>query len=131
MHSVITHCGVPIATLELPLAGDRLTIPVRPLPAYAAIQPFVRRASAALADVALGRPADAVALQNAANLGRILEVRNSVGALVAVDFIELTDWPDGSPSVAAFVRLRHAHAPVPAVIPPGPGSDSSGSTPAA
>jgi hypothetical protein len=124
MHSVITHCGVPIATLELPLAGDRLTIAVRPLPAYAAIQLFVRRASAALADVALGRPADAVALQGAADLGRTLEVRNSVGALVAVDFIELTDWPNSSPSLAAFIRLRHAHAPMPAVTPPTPGSDS-------
>jgi hypothetical protein len=131
MHSVITHHGVPIGTVELPRAADRLTIAVSPLPAYASIQPLVRQSSAALADVALGRPADAAALQLAADLGRALELRDSAGALVAVDFIELTDWPDGSPAVAAFVRLRHDHTPMPAVVPLRRGADTSSSPPAA
>ena len=131
MEYAITHQGVPIGTIELPPDGDRFTVAVRPLPAYAAVQALVRSASVALADVGLGRPANAVALRRAADLGRALELREATGALVPVDSIELTEWPGGEPEVAAFVRLRESHAPVPAAVPPRPRSESGTSAPAA
>ena len=115
----ITHHGVPVGTAELPSDGDRMTVAVEPLPAYAAIQPLVRDASCALADVALGRSGDMGALRRAAALGRDLELRDPAGALVPADFIELTEWPSGAPQVAAFIQLREAHAPVPARLPLG------------
>ena len=121
---LITHRGVPIGTVELPCEGDRFTVEVQPLAAYTAIQPFVREASGALADVALGRSANALALNSAAALGRALELRDVTGALVPVDFIELTDWPGGTPAVAAFIRVRETHAPMLARMPEQPRTDS-------
>jgi hypothetical protein len=131
MPYTITHQGVPVGSIELPRDGDRFTVAVQPLPAYSAIQPLVRQASAALANVALGRSANAVALQHAAALGRAVELRDSTGALVPVDFIELTDWPGSKPEVAAFIRLRGAHARVQARVSPQPRGDSDTSAPAA
>jgi hypothetical protein len=124
----ISHNGVPVGLVVLPPDGERFTLPVQPLRAYAAIQSRVREASASLADVALGNPADASALHDAILLGRALELRDATGALVAVDYIELTDWPGGNPEVAAFIRVREVHAPVPAWVRPQPrgGSDMSG-----
>jgi hypothetical protein len=127
----VTHQGVPIGTVELPREGDRFTVAVYPLPAYAAIQSVVRSASGALVDVALGRPANAADLQRGAALGRALELRDVAGALVPADFIELTDWPGRRPEVAAFVRLRETHAPVLADVLPPTRGDSDASTPAA
>jgi len=123
----ISHNGVPVGLVELPLHGERFTLPMHPLTAYAAIQSRVRAASVALADVALGSPANAGALHDAIVLGRALELRDATGTLVPVDYIELTHWPGGTPEVAAFIRIREAHAPVPARVPPKPvgGSDSS------
>jgi len=128
---VITHHGVPIGTVELPREGDRFTVGVAPLAGYEAIRPLVRNASSAFADVALGRPADALALSRAAALARALELRDTTGALVPVDFTELTDWPGGTPEVAALVRLREAHAPVSAKVPVTPRGDADTSAPAA
>src|SRR5687768_6387916 len=105
MEYTITHQGVPIGTIELPRDGERFTVAVQPLPAYRALSPLVRVASAALANVALNQPADAVALARATSQGRALELRDGTGALVPVDFIELTEWPGGTPEVAAFIRL--------------------------
>lgn len=123
----ISHNGVPVGFVALPLRGERFTLPVQPLPAYAAIQSRVRAASAALADVALGSTADAGALHDAILLGRALELRDATGTLVPVDYIELTHWPGGSPEVAAFIRIREAHAPVLARVSlePRGGSDAS------
>lgn len=126
---VVTHQGVPIGMVQLPRDGDRFTAAVAPLPGYEAIRPFVRHASGALADVALGRPADAIALSGAAALGRALELRDATGAFVPVDFIELTDWPGGTPEVAAFIRLREAHASVQAKVATPPRGDSEASPP--
>ena len=117
--------------MELPRHGDRFTVAVTPLLGYEVIRPLVRRASVALADVALGRPANAVALNRAVDLGRALELRDTAGALVPVDFVELTDWPGGTPEVAAFIRMHEAHAPVPAIVPPPPHAGSDASAPAA
>ena len=128
MQYSITHHGVPIGIVELPPEGERFTVPVRPLAAYDMLSPLVRTASVALADVALGRAADATALQQAAMRGRVLELRDATGALVPVDFIELTEWPGGTPEVAAFIRLRDAHAPVPAVVPRPAGTGSEAIT---
>jgi hypothetical protein len=123
MKCTVTHQGVPIGTVELPSSGDYFTVGVVPLGAYAAIQSLVRSASVALADVALGREANTVALQSAAALGRALELRDSSGAFVPVDFIELTEWPRGTPEIAAFIRLRQAHASLPAPLRPGRDGD--------
>ena len=127
----VTHQGVPIGIIELPADADRVTVALDPLPAYAAVQPMVRRASSALADVALGRPTNAIALQEAAGLGRTLELRDASGALVPVDFIELTEWPGGNIEFAAFVRLRDSHAIVPAKVRTTPRGDLDFSAPAA
>ena len=128
---VITHQGVPIGTAELPLDGDRFTVSVTPLPGYEVIRPLVRRASAALADIALGQPANTVLLGRASELGGSLELCDATGALMPVDFIELTDWPGGAPEVAAFIQLRDAHAPVHATVPSPPRGDSDKSAPEA
>lgn len=122
---VITHQGVPVGLVELPAEGDRFTLAVQPLAGYSAVREMVRSASVALADVALGRhPVDPRALERAVILGGALELRDRAGVLVPADYIELTDWPGGTPSVAAFIRLRESHAPVPAVAPPCPRGDS-------
>ena len=128
---VITHNGVPIGTVDLPRDGDRFTVPVTPLAGYEVVRPLVRRASAALADVALGHPPNAVLLGRVAELGAALELRDGAGSLVPVDFIELTDWPGGAPEVAAFIQLRDAHAPVPAAVPSQPRTGSDTAAPAA
>ena len=125
----ITHQGVPIGVIEIPPHVDRITVAVDPLPAYDALQPIVLRASSALADVALGRAANAIALQAAAALGRVLELRDASGALVPVDFIELTEWPGWNVQFAAFVGLRDSHAIVPAKVRPRPRGDSDSSAP--
>lgn len=127
----VTHQGVPIGVIELPSDADRVTVAVDPLPAYAAVRPIVLRASSALADVALGRAANAFALQEAAELGRVLELRDASGVLVPVDFIELTEWPGGNIEFAAFVRLRDSHALMPATVRPRPRGDSDSAAPAA
>ncbi len=128
---VITLSGVPIGMVNLPRGGDRFTVSVTPFAGYEAIRPLVRRASAALADTALGHPPNGVVLGRLAELGGALELRDSAGALVPVDFIELTDWPGGPPEVAAFIQLRDAHAPLPAAMPPHPRTDSDTAAPAA
>ena len=129
-YTVTTH-GVPIGVIALPADADRVTVALDPLPAYSALQPMVRRASSALADVARGRAANAIALHEAATLGRLLELRDAAGALVPVDFIELTEWPGGNIEFAAFVRFRQSPALRPATVRPQPRGDSDFSAPAA
>jgi hypothetical protein len=51
--------------------------------------------------------------------------------MVPTDYIELTDWPGGEPAVAAFIRLRDAHAGVPARVPPPPVGGTDAQAPAA
>ena len=129
---VITHHGVPVGLIELPAEGDRFTIAVQPLAGYGAVRELVRSASIALADVVLGRhPVDPRTLQRAADLGAALELRDVAGWLVPVDYIELTEWPGGTPPFAAFIRLRESHTPVPAIVPPRPRHDSGADIPAA
>ena len=82
----------------------------------------------ALADTALSAreptstlsPRRENAFARAAELGRELELRDGSGALVPADFIELTEWPGAAPEVAALLRLRGSHAPVPAPVTPSP-----------
>lgn len=132
----ITHHGVPIGQIEMLPAGERLTVPVQPLPGYMPLQDLVQAASRALADVALCRaglasPQANHALQRGVELGRVLELRDSAGAMVPTDYIELTDWLGGEPAVAAFIRLRDAHAGVPARVPPPPVGGTDADAPAA
>lgn len=132
----ITHHGVPVGLIEALPAGERLTIGVQPLPGYVPLQEIVRAASRALADTALCNPGSASAhaadtLRRGAELGRALELRDAAGALVPTDYIELTDWPRGEPPVAALIRLRDAHAGVPARIPPRPVGGTDTQSPAA
>ena len=122
---------MPIGTIDLPRDGDRFTVSVSPLAGYDSIRALVRRASAALANIALGHPANAVLMGRAGELGDALELRDTAGALVPVDFIELTDWPGGAPEVAALIQLRDAHAPVPAKVPPQTTGVSGAAPPAA
>ena len=128
MHYTITLRGVPVCTTDFIPEGEFVTVPVRPAPAYSTIQPLIRAASAALADVALERhplaPSDREKdpLRRGAELGRVLELRDLSGALVPTDFIELTEWPGGTPEVAAMLRFRDAHAPVVATRKTNPGS---------
>ena len=133
MQFTITHHGVPVGTTEFTLEGERIVVGVRPLPGYATIRPLVRAASVALAEVALGgaQPVETTALRRGAELGRALELRDEAGALVPVDYVELTEWPGGSPEVAAMLRLRDAHAAVPAFVRPTPQGGSSTDAPAA
>ena len=133
MQFTITHHGVPVGTTECTLEGERLVVGVRPLPGYAAIRPLVRAASLALAEVALAgaQPVEIPALRRGAELGRALELRDEAGALVPVDYVELTEWPGGNPEVAAMLRLRDAHAAVPAPVRPTPRGGSSTDSPAA
>lgn len=134
----ITHRGVPVGTVELPPSGERVTVAVTPLAGYAAIRPLVRRASRALAAVVLGAPgaparrplASETALGRAAGLGRALELRDSAGALVPTDFIDLTDWPGGAPQVAAIISLRDSHARQAAPSPAPRIADSGAEPPA-
>ena len=106
--------GTPVAEAEVTLASETLTFPVQPLDGYDSIRPVVRAASCAFAQVALegqaGGGVSTHALAQGAELGRMLELRDTTGALVPTDFIELTEWPGGSPEYAAFVRLRDANA---------------------
>jgi hypothetical protein len=127
----ITHHGVPVGTTEFTAAGERIVVGVRPLPGYGAIQPMVRAASVALAGVALGggQSVESAALRRAAELGRALELRDEAGALVPVDYVELTEWPGGNPEVAAMLRLRDAHAAVLAAVHPAPRGASGASAP--
>ncbi|HEY2855114.1 MAG TPA: hypothetical protein VGJ18_19815 [Gemmatimonadaceae bacterium] len=125
MDCVITHPGMPVGVVELPGEGDRFTVAVQPLAGYSALRDLVRSASIALADVALGRdPVDAFALRRAAILGGALELRDRAGTLVPADYVELTEWPGGTPPVGAFIRLRESHASIPAVLPPHRRGDS-------
>ena len=107
---------------------------MHPLPAYEALRRIVRSASEALADVALantrGEP-ESLALHQNAELGRGLELRDATGALVPTDFIELTEWPGGSPEVAATIRFREAHAAIPARVVRPPSRSSDADSPAA
>jgi len=134
----ITHRGVPIGTIELPVSSERVTVAVSPLPGYEAIQPMVRQASRALSAVVLdaaGTPglrplASEAALGRAAELGRALELRDATGALVPTDFIDLTEWPGGTPAVAATIGLRDSHARQPAPAAPPRIADSAAEPPA-
>lgn len=129
---LITHHGVPVGAVDLDGAEPRLDLPVRPLDGYASIQPVVRAGSVALANFALhggDAPADGAALRRGTELGRELELRDEGGALVPTDFIVLTEWPGGNPEVAATLRLRDAHAVVPAVVRTPPARDGAGVVP--
>jgi hypothetical protein len=134
----ITYRGAPIGTLELPPAGERVAVAVTPLSGYEAIRPLVRQASRALTAVTLGTPgapamrplASETTLGRAAELGRALELRDAAGALVPTDFIDLTDWPGGSPEVAAIIGLRDSHAGDPAPAPTPSMRDSNAGPPA-
>ncbi len=136
MPYTITHRGVPVGEVESLPAGELVTLVVKPLPGYESLRTMVRAASAALANVALPSAAPAVpenqeALRRGAEIGRELELRDSSGALVPADFVELTEWPGGDPEVAALARFRDSHAAVRAVVRRPPGSGAGALHPAA
>jgi hypothetical protein len=139
----ITHQGVPIGTVELARAdtsgAEQIACAVFALPGYAPIQPIVRAASEALRNLLpVGPPADLGttlaaerALSRAAELGRVLELRDATGLLIPTDFIELSEWRGGNPEVAALIRFRLSHAAVPARLPPHESGGSDAAAPAA
>ena len=111
--------GVPVGVADFAPGPDFIAVAVRPLRGYDAVRATVRAASIALADAAIGgqsgRATDG-ALRSGVELGRMLELRDDSGVLVPTDFIELTEWPGGSPELAAMIRFRDAQAAVPASI---------------
>jgi len=114
----ITHQGVPLGTVELDPAQQRVAAAVATLPAYEAIRPIIQAASAALRAAAVGGgEADTGsrdALQRGAALGKDLELRDSAGELVPTDFIELAEWPGEDPEVRAWIGFRGVPAAQPA-----------------
>jgi len=126
MRYTITFNGAPVGAADFTPAGEFVTVSVTPLAGFNSISVIVRAASIAFADIALGGrevssgPRIASALRRGAELGRALEPRDVSGALVPTDFIELTEWPRGSPEIAAMIRFRHAHATSPAAVQPPP-----------
>lgn len=138
MRYTITHQGVPIGTVELQREAEDVTAgDVRPLPAYAALQPAIRAATRALRNLGFSGPVaeplsaerGATALEDGAVLGRALELWDERGSAVAVDFIDLTDWPGIEPEIVAFVRFREAAAPVAEEPRPSPRPAADGSRP--
>src|SRR5690349_16939992 len=111
----ISHNGVPVGLVELPLHGERFTLPMHPLTAYAAIQ---SRVAAPQMLAHFTTPSCLAARWNCATPR-------------ARSFPWITSSSRTGPAVplevAAFIRIREAHAPVPARVPPKPvgGSDSS------
>jgi hypothetical protein len=53
----ITHHGVPIGTVKFDPSKPTVGLPVRPMPAYAAVREIVRAATTALAGIEPGQPA--------------------------------------------------------------------------
>jgi len=138
MRYTIAHQGVPIGTVELQREAEHVTAgDVRPLPAYAAIQPAVRAATRALRNLGFSGPATErvsaergmSALGDGAVLGRTLELRDERGNPVPVDFIDLTDWSGAEPEIVAFVRFREAAAPTAAELRVPPQAAADGSRP--
>ena len=71
------------------------------------------------------------ASRHAEALSRSLELRDEAGVLVPTDYIELMDWPGGSPEVSALIGLRESQAHIPAYVPSRPKTDSDTELPAA
>ena len=129
----IAHRGVPIGTVDLGLWQLQTAVAVTPLPAYESIRALVRTASQALRAAAGGSQSDVnlqSALHTGGELGRDLELRDSAGNLVPTDFIELTDWPDETPAVRAWIGLHGVPAGKSAPYPPR-SRGGSGAAPAA
>lgn len=132
MRYTITLNGAPIGAADFTPAEEFVTVSVTPLEGFSSISMIVRAASIAFADIALGgrelssSPRIACALRRGAELGRSLELRDVRGTLIPTDFIELTEWPKGSPEIAAMIRFRHSHATIAATVQPGPVSTLTG-----
>jgi hypothetical protein len=129
----ISHRGVPIGTVDLSLWQQQVAVAVTPLPAYESIRALVRTASQALREAAVSSQPDVslqAALNTGAQLGRDLELRDEVGDLVPTDFIELTEWPDETPEVRAWIGLRAVPTGKGASYPPRT-TGGSGAAPAA
>jgi hypothetical protein len=137
MRYTIEHQGVPVGIVEVTPGAELTAADVQPLPGYAAIQPLVRSATDALRNLGfigpVAEPASSArgadALAAAGSLGRRLELRDERGAVVAVDAIDLTDWPGSESEVVAFISFGDASATVPAPVQPPPVQDRDGSRP--
>ena len=120
MKYTIEHQGVPVGTIELNTHSEVTAADVQPLAGYATIEPVVRAATTALrnlgfrGDVAnlASHASESTVLRDAATLGRQLELRDERGAAVAVDFIDITDWPGREREIVAFITFRDASAHV-------------------
>ena len=120
----IEHRGVPVGIIEPKALDDLTAADVQPLPGYEAIRPVVRDGTVALRNLGFLGPAaepvsadrGAAALGAAAALGRQLELRDERGEPVAVDCVDLTDWPGAESEVVAFITFRDAQTPVSAPL---------------
>ena len=113
MRFTILHHGVPLGTVELEPA-DLSVGELAPTPAYAAVRPVIRDASAALWTLGFlsewppTSKIDPTALARAQALS--LELRDPTGALVPVDFINVVERPDAADLPVVFSRFRQAAA---------------------
>ncbi len=133
----IEHRGVPVGIIEPKTLDDLTAADVQPLPGYEAIRTVVRAGTAALQNLGFLGPAAELAsadrgdaaLGAAAALGRQLELRDERGEPVAVDCVDLTDWPGAESEVIAFITFRDAQTPVPAPLHPPEPREKNGSRP--
>jgi len=130
----ITYQGVPVGTVEFEPTDQPAACAVALLPAYEAIRPIVRAASAAIRAGAVADqapPVSADALHRGAALGKDLELHDSAGRLVPTAFIELAEWPGEVPEVRAWIGIRGVPAGQPARKRPCSTGGSESAPPAA
>ena len=128
----ITHEGVPIGRIDLDPSQRRTEAVVALLPAYDAIRPIVQATTRALLRASAAYVAEPHAAplnpeNHVTDLGKRLELLDTMGQLVPTDFIELRDWSVEVSQVHALVGFRTVPAGRPAntVAPRREGPDSA------
>lgn len=148
MRYTITYRGIPIGEVDLDVGAELTAGDVVPLAGYDAVRADVQAVTLAMdvlgfmgpaagplraavaADLAAGVDPSA-ALTRGAELGRELELRDSRGLPVAVDWIELMDFAGSPPLITAWVRVRTTPGTLFARNVPDPRSASEASRPEA
>lgn len=123
----ILHRGVPIGHADL--AVSELAVgEFVPNAGYVGIRDLILDASKSLwamgflSETPTQSPVMLHALSSAAMLK--LELRDSVGALVPVDFVNIVERPDPKDPPVVFARFRLSGSPDPSIVHSGPSSDT-------
>jgi hypothetical protein len=117
----IEYQGVPVGMIDVEPQPRLVAGAVVPLSGYAAVQTLVSSASEVLRRLGFFGHAGAaefladrgIAIQQAAELGRALELRDAYERFIPTDFIELVETPYPEVPLAAFIRFRAAAAAIP------------------